>query len=68
MKPAWRMFTGEINQLCNHPVASELMNVSRIRTSLANIGESPRPDQAFDPDTRFLMRSLIAFRFIKKLQ
>ncbi|QYR20614.1 asparagine synthetase B [Paenibacillus sp. sptzw28] len=68
LQPAWRMFTDEIKQLCNDPAASGMLNVSRIRTSLASVGESPRPDQAFDPDTRFLMRSLIAFRFIKKLQ
>jgi asparagine synthase (glutamine-hydrolysing) len=64
--PSWGRLSAELKELCSDSVASGLINVNQIRSSLSSIGERPRPDQAFDPDSRYLMRGLIAYRFIKK--
>lgn len=67
MLPAWGMFTGELHELSKDTGASAYLNIAAIDQALARIGDAPRPEQAFDSDVRFLMRSLIAFRFIKRL-
>ncbi|MBO7747790.1 asparagine synthetase B [Paenibacillus sp. MWE-103] len=67
MMPSWRMFTDELRQLCQDSVCVRLLNIEQVKKSLAAIGESPRPDQAFDSNARFLMRSLIVYRFMKQL-
>jgi asparagine synthase (glutamine-hydrolysing) len=67
MKPSWPAFLGELRRLCRDPAASQYLNVPQIRESLALIGPSPRPDQAFDPHATLLMRGLIAYRFLQTM-
>ncbi|MBW7452532.1 asparagine synthase-related protein [Paenibacillus sepulcri] len=67
MIPVWKPFKEEVQQLCGSPLAAEFLNVDAIRTALAKIGDSPRPDEAFDPDIRLLMRSVIVNRFLSRL-
>lgn len=65
VRPAWPALIRELHQLCSDPAASGYLHVERIRTVLSRIGQAPRPDQAFHPELRMLMRSLIVYRFLK---
>ncbi|NBD26353.1 asparagine synthetase B family protein [Paenibacillus glycinis] len=66
MIPSWRFFTEDVRKLCRDPVASHYLNVDQIKTSLAKIGHAPKPEYAYDPDARLLMRALIAWRFLRQ--
>mgnify|MGYP000876586163 CR=1 FL=1 len=66
VRPAWRALADELRELCGDPVAAGYLHVERIRAAVARIGEAPRPEQAFDPELRMLMRSLIVYRFLKR--
>jgi asparagine synthase (glutamine-hydrolysing) len=65
MLPSWPAFVAEIEKLCRDSAVSHLMNVEQIKRSLAVIGHSPKPEQAFQPDARLLMQSLIVYRFLR---
>ncbi|WP_029192446.1 asparagine synthase-related protein [Paenibacillus harenae] len=66
MIPSWSAFTEELHQLCRDSKASYFLNVKQIKESLAIIGNSPKPEYAFDPNARLLMQSLIVYRFIRQ--
>ncbi|MFC5653703.1 asparagine synthase-related protein [Paenibacillus solisilvae] len=66
MMPSWGAFTEEVHKLCRDSAASQYLNVHQIKASLLHIGNSPRPEHAYDPHARFLMRSLIAYRFMNR--
>jgi asparagine synthase (glutamine-hydrolysing) len=66
MKPSWSAFTEELHQLCGDTRASYFLNVKQIKESLSKIGNSPKPELAFDPNVRLLMQSLIVYRFIRQ--
>ncbi|WP_199619213.1 asparagine synthase-related protein [Paenibacillus alkalitolerans] len=66
MTPSWSEFTEQIHELCRDAAASSLLNVNQIKQSLSKIGSSPKPDCAFDPDTRLLMQGLVVYRFIRQ--
>jgi asparagine synthase (glutamine-hydrolysing) len=66
MIPLWRPFTEEVGALCKDPVASHYMNVDHIRAALSKVGSSPRTEDAFSPEIRYLMRSVIVYRFLTK--
>jgi asparagine synthase (glutamine-hydrolysing) len=64
--PAWKALAAELHQLCADPVAKGYLHVERIRTAVSRLGEGPRPEQAFHPELRMLMRSLNIYRFLKR--
>ncbi|XEC97580.1 asparagine synthase-related protein [Paenibacillus tarimensis] len=64
--PVWRTIADELRQLCRDPVALERLNVDQVKQSLAKFGDAPKPEHAIDPEARFLMRTLIAYRFLKQ--
>ncbi|RUS42655.1 asparagine synthase-related protein [Cohnella sp. AR92] len=64
--PMWPMLTEEVARLCSDPDVAGYLNVGRIREAAAGIGREPRPELAFHPEMRLLMRSLILYRFIKR--
>lgn len=64
--PAWDEMSGELRRLCEDPRASRLLNVEQVRSSLAEMGNPPRPDRAFDRHARLLMQSLIVYRFLRQ--
>jgi asparagine synthase (glutamine-hydrolysing) len=66
MIPSWSAFTEELHQLCRDTRASYFLNVKQIKESLSKIGNSPKPELAFDPNVRLLMQSLIVYRFIRQ--
>lgn len=67
MKTSWNEFIEEILELISDDKISEYLNVNQIKVSLKNLGNTPLPEKVFDDDFRILMRSLIFFRFIKKI-
>ncbi|CAH1210948.1 hypothetical protein PAECIP111893_03335 [Paenibacillus plantiphilus] len=64
--PAWPAIVDELQQLRRDDSVNEMIDVNRIEAALADIGEVPTPDSAFSPQIRFLMRSLILYRFLKQ--
>ncbi|SFI28480.1 asparagine synthase (glutamine-hydrolysing) [Paenibacillus sp. UNC496MF] len=67
MRPAWPRFVDELRLLCRDSAAAGYLNVAQVKASLERIGPEPRPEYAYDPDARLLMRALIAWRFLKSL-
>ena len=67
MAPFWNEFIEEVQELSVDPIISEFLNVEVIKKAISKICKEPRPEYAFDLDFRVLMRSLIFYRFIKKL-
>lgn len=63
--PAWPALLAELEQLCHDPQLSAYMNVEQIRMTMRET-VSPGVDQAFEPNTRFLVRCLILYRFLKR--
>lgn len=67
MAPFWNEFIEEVQELSVDPIISEFLNVEVIKKAISKICKEPRPEYAFDLDFRILMRSLIFYRFIKKI-
>lgn len=67
MAPFWNEFIEEVQELSVDPIISEFLNVEVIKKAISKICKEPRPEYAFDLDFRVLMRSLIFYRFIKKI-
>ncbi|HDR3886980.1 TPA: lasso peptide isopeptide bond-forming cyclase [Bacillus cereus] len=67
MAPFWNEFIEEVQELSVDPIISEFLNVEVIKKAISKICKEPRPEYAFDLDFRILMRSLIFYRFIKKV-
>jgi asparagine synthase (glutamine-hydrolysing) len=65
--PGWKLLESELRQLCDDPVAAAYLNVDRIKEAVFRLGGEPRPEQAFQPEMRMLMRSLIIYRFLKRM-
>ncbi|PEC23146.1 asparagine synthetase B [Bacillus cereus] len=63
----WNEFIEEVQELSVDPIISEFLNVEVIKKAISKICKEPRPEYAFDLDFRILMRSLIFYRFIKKI-
>ncbi|SFI28385.1 asparagine synthase (glutamine-hydrolysing) [Paenibacillus sp. UNC496MF] len=64
--PAWAPLERELRQLCADPAAEAYLHTGRIREALDALGGAPRPEHAFRPELRMLMRSLIIYRFLKR--
>ncbi|MBM7567328.1 asparagine synthase-related protein [Paenibacillus sacheonensis] len=67
MKPHWHAFTEEVEQLCSDGIVHSYMDVAKIKAALTKVGSTPKDEQAFNLDTRILMRSVIVYRFLKQV-
>ncbi|GIQ69785.1 asparagine synthetase B [Xylanibacillus composti] len=67
MLPQWPQFVGEIREMLGHDKAAHYMDMARISEALAVFVNPPRPDFASHPSLRLLMRSLIVYRFIRRM-
>ncbi|MFZ3171996.1 MAG: lasso peptide isopeptide bond-forming cyclase [Carboxydocellales bacterium] len=65
--PVWHTLIEELEQLSKDAIVAEFLDVKVINAAILKVQEKPRPELAFEPDFRILMRSLIVYRFIKKL-
>ncbi|MFC3801479.1 asparagine synthase-related protein [Cohnella sp. GCM10012308] len=64
--PMWPHLQDELRRLCSDSAVAGYLHVDRIRAAAAGIGREPRPELAFHPEMRLLLRSVILYRFIKK--
>lgn len=64
--PHWHSLVGELRRLCADPVAVGYLHTARIQAELDRFGDDPRPEDAYRPEIRMLMRSLILYRFLKR--
>ncbi|WP_199618167.1 asparagine synthase-related protein [Paenibacillus alkalitolerans] len=67
MIPLWKPFIDELKQLCADPAVSGYLNVDSIKATVSRHEGQPRPEYAFHPEMRALMRSLIVYRFLKRI-
>ncbi|MGM0889324.1 MAG: lasso peptide isopeptide bond-forming cyclase [Bacillota bacterium] len=67
MASQWNEFIHELHQLSKDPHMAELLNMQIINDAIAKIKGEPNAEYAFDFEFRILMRSLILYRFMKKV-
>ncbi len=67
MTNSWSRFIDELQQLSVDPKVSEILNVKVIKEAILKAQGELRPGYVFEPDFKVLMRSLIVYRFIKKV-
>ncbi|PZD97720.1 asparagine synthetase B [Paenibacillus sambharensis] len=63
---SWNRVRSELEQLCQDPTASSLINTSQIKAYLAQANEPGKVESAFRDEYRYLMKCLIAYRFLKQ--
>lgn len=63
--PSWSAFSEEVKVMCRDSRSASYLNIPYIRQTLGQIGEAPRPESAFDPEIRNLLRSMVVYRFLK---
>ncbi|ASS96101.1 lasso peptide isopeptide bond-forming cyclase [Peribacillus simplex] len=66
MLPKWGGFIEEIEQLSTDKKALEFLDGHAIKKALVKIKEGARAEFATNPEYKFLMRSLIVHRFLRK--
>ncbi|MEV5027132.1 asparagine synthase-related protein [Paenibacillus sp. LPE1-1-1.1] len=65
--PRWQSIEEELRTLCRDEQASRYLNLMQVKESMSKVGSAIKPEQADDPHLKLLMRSLIAYRFLKRL-
>jgi asparagine synthase (glutamine-hydrolysing) len=66
--PRWQSIEEELRTLCRDEQTSHYLNLTQVKESMSKVGSAIKPEQADDPHLKLLMRSLIAYRFLKRLQ
>jgi asparagine synthase (glutamine-hydrolysing) len=66
MKNEWAAFLFEARRIVSDPLAKEIINTKKLREAINNTSATPKSEYAVDPDCRFLMRSVVVHRFLKK--
>lgn len=64
--PLWPRLLDELRRLCADSAVAGYLHVDRIRAAAEGIGREPRPELAFHPEMRLLLRSVILYRFLKR--
>lgn len=67
MESDWEGFLSELDELIHDPLAYEYINIEVIKNALKKIGNEPRPELVFNDAFKILPRSLIVYRFLKKI-
>ncbi|TDL31810.1 asparagine synthetase B [Jeotgalibacillus sp. S-D1] len=68
MRRDWKIFMEEMQQVINDSVMKDLINMDVLRSALAGTDTSnPGSNYVYNANFKTLMRSLIVYRFIKKL-
>jgi asparagine synthase (glutamine-hydrolysing) len=66
--PRWPSIEEELRTLCRDEQTSKYLNLTQVKESMSKVGSAIKPELADDPHLKLLMRSLIAYRFLKRLQ
>jgi asparagine synthase (glutamine-hydrolysing) len=64
MSSKWQAFLEEFDYICSDPITKEFLNIKVLKAARENLCT----DDAFDPSFRIMTRSIIVFRFLKKLK
>jgi len=67
MENNWSSFIKNLNQMCSDERTAEFLDIQAISDSIQKIGYKPSNELLFDADLKMLIRSLILYRFIKKI-
>ncbi|WP_217597202.1 asparagine synthase-related protein [Cohnella sp. GbtcB17] len=67
MKPHWPAFVAELQRLCEDARMQSLVDTSYLRKAISNNRE-PSPNTVFDGEFVKLMRSVVLYRFLKRLK
>ncbi|WP_407270159.1 asparagine synthase-related protein [Radiobacillus sp. PE A8.2] len=67
MAAVWDQFLQELDQLVGDPVICPYLNIELIQSFIEEARDGPKPEYAFHPALRVLMRALIVYRYVKKL-
>lgn len=65
--PQWPSIEEELRTLCRDEQASRYLDLMQVKESMSKVSSGIKPEQADDPHLKLLMRSLIAYRFLKRL-
>jgi asparagine synthase (glutamine-hydrolysing) len=68
MKHSWPAFIEELQLVSKDSNISNLINVKVILGSLEKIKNEPKPEFVYEFEFKILMRSLILYRFLKKVE
>ncbi|WP_191565589.1 lasso peptide isopeptide bond-forming cyclase [Metabacillus idriensis] len=68
MLHCWNAFIEELEQLSIDSIISNLVNIKVIRDSIEKIKKDPKPEIIYEFEFKILMRSLILYRFLKKIE
>lgn len=63
--PKWSMMREELRTLCKDEQAAHYLDIRQVQEALSRTGSDIKPEQAGEPHLKMLMRSLIAYRFLK---
>lgn len=64
--PQWSEISREVRQLCEDKTIAEILDTRQVRSSLEQLGESPKPEDAANPHAKIVMQSVITSRFLKQ--
>lgn len=67
MAADWNLFMSEMELVIKSDFISEYLDIGVIKAAMERLKDSPLPEYVFHDDFRTLIRSLIIYRFIKKL-
>lgn len=67
MAASWSVFIGELERMSEDTYMSQLLNIDVIKRAIACIKDEPRSEYVYQEEFSHLMRSLIVYRFVKKI-
>lgn len=65
MAPSWKQFIAELQRLCDDDEISRFFNVAVLKDVISKVENNPKPEYANNLEFKFLMRSLVVYRFLK---
>ncbi|MFC0269944.1 asparagine synthase-related protein [Metabacillus herbersteinensis] len=68
MKHSWYSFIEELQQLSTDSMMTDLVNRKVIEVAIEKIKHEPNPNLVYEFEFKILMRSLILYRFFKKIE
>ncbi|UVI31512.1 asparagine synthase-related protein [Paenibacillus spongiae] len=66
MIPAWPAFVDELRRMSQDTQMQQIIHMPVIQNGLALVEQGPKPETAYNPQIKILMRSLIIYRFLQK--
>ncbi|MCV9888147.1 asparagine synthase-related protein [Metabacillus halosaccharovorans] len=67
MTKNWGVFIEEVNTLLNDSVMSSLVNTRVLNEAVLKLEKEPKPEMVFEENFRIVVRSLIVYRFLKRV-